>query len=172
MPSDWNWTILTQECCISGAFPRSKGPALPLGTLLTQCASGTNHVYTMETACNPTEHFTLSWPARKRSLIRSRKGEKRTQYANSGSKAEKERDTVLQAAKAQSWTRGYRRFPVVTVAHKASSRQAMTSGTAPAVPLERTNAEMGMVLVGSLPRRSWMQVDQAVMVREENSMCQ
>ena len=84
-----SWTIASQEPSLS-----SKGPALSLGSSLTWCASsapGTSHVYTMETACSSIEHFTLSWPAKKRSLIRSRRGEKRPQYANNGCKAEKQR---------------------------------------------------------------------------------
>lgn len=62
---------------------------------------------------------------------------------------------------------------MLTVAYKAfhDSAQAMTPGTAPTVvALERTHAEMGMVLEVFLSRRSQLQVDQAV--REEKSMCQ
>lgn len=84
------WSIASQETFLS-----SKGPALSLGSLLTRCASstpGTSHIYTKEAACSSAERFTLlSWPAQKRSLIRGRRGEKRIQYANNGSKAEKQR---------------------------------------------------------------------------------
>lgn len=81
---------------------------------------------------------------------------------------EKNGNRILQAAAAQSWIWSCWRFPVVTVdtRHLYASVQAVIPGITAAAPLESTHTEIGVIRGRSLPRRSWMQVDQAITVRE------
>lgn len=62
--------------------------------------------------------YLLSWPAKTHPWPETAEEREVCRMLMS---AKQRTDTVLQDGKAQSWTQGYQEFPVVTVAHKASS---------------------------------------------------
>lgn len=112
----------------------------------------------------------LSWPAKTHPWPET--AETRMQDANNERQAEQQIQSFkieklraeLRVIRSSQWWPWHTR-------HLHESVQAMTPGTAPAAPLERTHVEMGMVLLECLPGRSLMQVDQVVTVGEENGMC-
>lgn len=112
-----SWSIASRE-----PSPDQRGSVLSLGSSLIWCASSapeTSHCWKL--ACNPAEHLCLlSWLSKKRSPIRSRRGQKRMQYTNNGPKAERGTYNPSQWRSSELIS-GL--SLVVTVAHKASSQQ-------------------------------------------------
>lgn len=131
MPWDWVWPtlihglhgILHREISLS-----SKGPALALGPLLPWCASTALEQVLFTPWKQPALQLDKSLWADQQTKDLWSKAEEEGKGHNIliMSPKEKNRSRVLEDAAGQSQTWSFQRFPVVTVALKASLRQCIS----------------------------------------------